>query len=170
MTPTEIKKVLQDHAAWLKDPSKGKRANLRSANLRSADLYGADLRSADLDGADLRSADLRSADLPPFSIVPVEGAFVAFKKVVSGVLKVEIPADARRVSSLAGRKCRASKVRVLALVSGTDEDLSSPTHTATALEYPIGATVEADSFDPDIRVECTHGIHFYLTREEAEAH
>lgn len=27
-----------------------------------------------------------------------------------------------------------------------------------------------DKFDPDVRVECSHGIHFFLTREEAETY
>jgi len=37
------------------------------------------------------------------------------------------------------------------------------------LEYRVGELVYPDSYDPDIRVECTHGIHFFLTREEAES-
>ena len=36
------------------------------------------------------------------------------------------------------------------------------------IEYTAGHYVEADSFDPDIRVECTHGIHFFMTKKEAE--
>ncbi len=34
--------------------------------------------------------------------------------------------------------------------------------------YYKGAIVEADSFDDDIRLECTNGIHFFMTKEEAE--
>ena len=65
---TDIKKILEYHAAWVADNTQGRRAdlsgaNLRGANLRGADLSGADLREADLSGADLREADLREADL-----------------------------------------------------------------------------------------------------------
>lgn len=63
MTQDAIKEVLHQHALWLEDNSKGKRAELRGVNLNSANLYGADLRSAYLTGANLYNADLRSADL-----------------------------------------------------------------------------------------------------------
>jgi len=35
-------------------------------------------------------------------------------------------------------------------------------------EYAPGIVVRPDKWDPDPRVECTHGIHFFLTRQEAE--
>jgi hypothetical protein len=35
-------------------------------------------------------------------------------------------------------------------------------------EYREGQMVYPDSYDDDIRVDCTHGIHFWLTRREAE--
>ena len=142
-------------------------ANLRSADLRSADLSGADLSGANLRSADLRSADLRSADLtntilPPFLIVPETGAFDAFKKISTGVLKIRIPAKAQRVNAIGSRKCRASFVKVLEGPEGV-----SPTHY-TKLTYRVGETVIADSFNPDIREECTNGIHFFITHKEAE--
>jgi hypothetical protein len=59
----DLKKILEDHKAWLQDPNKGQRANLRWANLTGANLRWADLRGANLTGADLTGADLRWADL-----------------------------------------------------------------------------------------------------------
>ena len=56
MTKDELNKILADHAAWLADNSKGKRANLRYADLR-----GANLRRVNLSGADLRYANLIDA-------------------------------------------------------------------------------------------------------------
>ena len=146
-------------------------ANLREANLRNADLYGANLRGADLRGADLCNANLcnanlRDADLPAFSHCPGEGAFTAFKKLAGGVVAtLLIPAEAKRTSSLVGRKCRAEFAIVQALSGGYEVGLSS--HDSTT-EYRVGQEVRPDSFDPDIRVECTHGIHFFITRKEAE--
>lgn len=35
--------------------------------------------------------------------------------------------------------------------------------------YRAGEVVRSDKYDDDPRVECTHGIHFFLTKEEAEA-
>ncbi len=164
-------------------------ANLRNANLRNANLMNANLRGADLDGADLRNADLRNANLryanlryadlmnanlrganlrdanlPDYSIVPECGSFYGFKKTTHGVIKILIPAKAERISTLVGRKCRASHVKV---ISGEGVGGVSPTRGGVI--YHRGETIHADKFDDDIRIECTHGIHFFLTKAEAEA-
>ena len=60
---TDIKKILEDHAAWVADNTQGKQADLRWADLRWADLRDADLRWADLREANLRDANLSGADL-----------------------------------------------------------------------------------------------------------
>jgi hypothetical protein len=69
----DITKILADHAEWLSDNTKGKRANLTEANLAeanltrvnltNADLIGADLTWTNLEGANLTRADLSDADL-----------------------------------------------------------------------------------------------------------
>jgi len=63
MTHDELQVILAGHKEWLKDNTKGKRANLRDADLSYADLSYAALRDADLSYADLRYADLRYANL-----------------------------------------------------------------------------------------------------------
>ena len=150
---------LQD--AYLQDADL-RDADLRDADLRGANLQGAYLRGAYLQGADLQGADLQGADLPHFQIVPEAGAFVGFKKLDNGVIcMVEIPAESKRTSSLVGRKCRAEFVKVL------EGNGKSPT-ADNPIEYAVGKITKADSFDDDIRVECTNGIHFFITRQEAE--
>jgi len=141
-------------------------ANLRRANLRGANLQGADLRGADLRDADLRDANLENATFSPFQICPEEGAFIAWKKVANVdyahgycVIKILIPKSAQRTSTLVGRKCRASHVRVL---EGRGHSMHNPT-----IVYGPGDIVTADSYDHDFRVECSHGIHFFITRAEA---
>ena len=138
-------------------------AYLCGAYLCGADLHGANLCGAYLCGAYLSGANLTDAILPHFQICPEEGGFYAWKKTTTGVIKVYIPADAQRTSAITGRKCRASKVKV---ISGEGCGGSSPTRGN--LVYEKGATVEADSFDPDIRTECSNGIHFFMTKKEAE--
>lgn len=103
------------------------------------------------------------ANLPPFQIVPSAGSFIAWKKTTTGVIKIRVPAKAKRTSSLVGRKCRAEYVVVL---SGDGCNGFSPTNGK--LQYKKGETIVADKYDNDIRVECTHGIHFFMTKEEAE--
>ncbi|MBU9446900.1 pentapeptide repeat-containing protein [Burkholderia multivorans] len=147
-------------------------ANLSDAYLRGADLSGANLSDAYLRGANLSDAYLRGADLSDvknfaFQIIPEEGAFVGWKKLKNGVIaKLEIPADAKRTSTPIGRKNRAEFVRVLELF-GAEEGLSQ--HDSKTV-YRVGEIVRPDSYNDDIRLECTNGIHFFVTRAEAEAY
>ena len=137
-------------------------ANLSGANLWRANLSGANLSGANLSGANLWRANLENAILPDFQLPPEKGPFIAYKKVDTGVIEILIPEDAKRTSSLVSRKCRASHVKVL------EGSGFSPTHTQNTLEYKEGEVVYADAFDDDIRVDCTSGIHFFITRKEAE--
>ena len=168
-------------------------ANLRGADLRDADLRGADLRGADLRGADLRGAvlldavlldaDLRGADLrdakelPDLSwtsIVPETGSFIGWKKVYAQgtivIVKLEILADAKRCNAT-GRKCRCSAAKVLEIqkLDGTPAGLGSVVNSnyMPHVTYTVGETVLPDSFDDDRWNECSHGIHFFITRKEA---
>ena len=157
-------------------------ANLRGANLYDADLSGADLCGADLCGANLCGANLYDADLSGADLsganlsdaiygsctsflalqCPEEGAFTAWKKCKSNVIvKLLIPDDAQR-SSATSRKCRASKAIVLDVI-GADIGVSD-----RGLEYRKGETVYPDSWDDNRWAECSHGIHFFITRREAE--
>ena len=128
-----------------------------AAQKNGADLSGADLRGADLSGADLSGTYL------PFFQIPQEGSLIVWKKVRGGLAKLEIPASARRTATPIGRKCRAEFALVLEAPSG-----ASDIHTGKT-PYVVGQVVRPDKYDDDIRVECTSGIHFFLTREEAEA-
>jgi hypothetical protein len=149
-------------------------AGLIGADLRSAGLSGADLSGADLRSADLRSADLRSAILSPHMVCPEVGAFTAFKKVYDRgnalIAVLTIPADARRVSSYIGRKCRAEFVicERFETVNGEPSSAAEACSRHNAdFKYRVGERITPDRFDPDERVECSSGIHFYVTRKEA---
>jgi hypothetical protein len=138
-------------------------AYLRRANLSGANLSGANLRGADLSGADLRGADLSGVTPPDFQICPEEGDFIGWKKLQGNrIAKLLVPAEAKRTSTLVGRKCRAEFVKVLELSESTYD-----THSGRTL-YPQGAMVYPDKYDDDIRIECTNGIHFFITKREVE--
>jgi uncharacterized protein YjbI with pentapeptide repeats len=147
-------------------------ANLFRANLSRADLSGSNLSGADLSGANLYGANLYNAMLDEIasarlSIVPQEGAFVAFKKIHEGIVKLLIPETAKR-SNATERKCRASEVIVLELPPGIACGHSLHDWNFT---YTRGCTVKPkEDFCEDRWQECGSGIHFYLTREEAEHH
>ena len=138
------------------------RANLADANLARADLARANLARANLAGANLAGA--KNIKLPPFQI-PQEGELIVWKKLAGGKLcKLRIPPDARRTASVVGRKCRAEFAEVL---EGSGR--SWRTDGDHVIDYSPGATVRPDSYDDNPLVECAPGIHFFLTKEEAEA-
>jgi hypothetical protein len=149
-------------------------ANLRYADLRSADLRSANLRYADLSGADLRSANLRYADIKEFehlfAIIPMEGSFIAWKKLKDNcVAKIEIPSKAPRTYSLIGRKCRAKYVKTLQIFDSEDKEIKEAcSQRSLSTKFKVGRLTHADKWDNNKRVECTHGIHFFVTRKEAE--
>jgi len=152
------------------------RANLQDANLQRANLQDANLQRANLQRANLQDANLQRANLPHFSICPEVGGFTAWKKVADGiVLEVEIPADAKRTSSLVGRKCRASYIIPRAayrvsngeLIPVTDKKKFGGWRNDGEFIYTLNRKRKADKFDDDIRVECTNGIHFFMTAREA---
>lgn len=148
-------------------------AQFNEADLRGADLRGLDLSCADLRGANLYGADLRGAKNVPFLpqtiVCPEEGSFIGFKKVNGCLVKLEIPEDAKR-SSATTRKCRCEFAKVLSIT-----DISRPSRKLTEISnyayypttYRVGEIVYPDSFDEDRWNECSHGIHFFVTRQEA---
>ena len=146
-------------------------ANFRGTDLRGASFYGAYLRWADFLGADLEGADFRGADfrgaknIPdmPWLTVAGEGELIVYKKVSHGIAKLLIPADAER-SNATTRKCRASKAIVLECPEGAIS-LHDPD-----FKYKAGETVVPHEWCSDRWNECAGGIHFFLTRDEAEAY
>lgn len=188
-----IEAILKEHGydclrgACLRD------ADLHGADMHGANLYDADLRYADLSGADLRDAylscaclygaDLRDANyvqlsIAKTSILPEEGDIIGWKKAYvdgtmlpkSVIVKLLIPADAQR-SNGTGRKCRASKARVLDLQDKQGNSLP-PDTTAysghdTDFTYKKGETIHVEDFDTNRWKECAPGIHFFITRIEA---
>lgn len=79
-------------------------------------------------------------------------------------MKLKIPAAAKR-SSATSRKCRAEFAEVLE-VFGAEKGRSS----YGEVTYRAGEIVHPDSFNDDRWSECSNGIHFFITREEAEAY
>jgi len=69
MDVEQLEEILQQHSLWLKDPKKGKRADLIGVYLSRADLSGANLIRADLSRADLRGADLSGANLSGANLI-----------------------------------------------------------------------------------------------------
>ena len=188
-TEAELNEILRNHKHWLLEDMDGwekMRANLCGADLRGADLYGVDLRGAslceadlrradlcrvNLRGADLRGADLCGANNIPFipMTCPDTGTFVAWKNANGFIVKLEIPADARR-SSATGRKCRCDKAKVIE-IQELDGSPSELTEVASGYDrnfvYRVGEIAEEPKYDENRWKECAPGIHFFINRQEA---
>ena len=146
-------------------------ANLRGANLGGANLGGADLRNANLSCADLREANLCGAkNIPhiPYAC-PSDGAFIGWKTVDHKLIKLEIPEDARRCSATS-QKCRCDKAKVLSITNLDGEnpiDEILNTSQKIPLLYKVGEIIYPDSFDDNRWIECSHGIHFFINKQDA---
>ena len=160
-----------------------KGANLRGANLWGANLWGANLREANLRevnlrGANLRGADLWGADLTKkqikelkylFQIIPEIGSFIAWKKGNNNhLIKIEIPEKTKRVCSFVGRKCRAEFVKVLEIWDGRKKVKECGGYRNKNFRYKVDELIYPDSFDDNPLIECSNGIHFFITKQEAK--
>lgn len=125
-------------------------------------------------------------------IVPSHGSFIGWKKACvtdpdAGysqyiLLKLYIPADAKRLNAVTTRKCRASRAKVLAAYEYTLENESGTyryrlqrykqpgsiqAYHRGGFSYTVGEYAVPDSFDDDVTNVCSNGIHFFITKEEA---
>ena len=158
-TNEKLKEILKLHKAWLLC-GKGQRA----------DLQGVDLQGACLQDADLRGACLRGAYNLDYPIAcPEEGSFIGFKKLRNNLIaKLEIPKDAKRLSAT-GRKCRASKAIVLEIKDSVGKTYEQGfSQRSLDFIYTVDKTVDPEKpFEEDRWNECSSGIHFFITRQEA---
>jgi hypothetical protein len=101
---------------------------------------------------------------PCHTIILPEGDLIVYKKLVEGVAKLKIPAEAGRSNST-GRKCRAEYAEVLELPAGIKEGTSEHDFR---FKYRVGEIVKPDRWEENWSYECASGIHFFITEEEAE--
>ena len=149
-------------------------ANLFGANLYEANLYESDLSEAMLYGANLSQANLSKDQINKYFPIccPEHGSFIGWKKAGSGkyIIKLEIQEEAKR-SSAYGRKCRCSSAKVLAIENLDGSCAKDITQVVSRFDqtflYELGQIVSVDNFDEDRRHECSTGIHFFITRQEA---
>ena len=185
ITKEELDSILNKHKMWLLNDPEGERAdllgadlsgaNLFRASLLGANLWGANLSRTDLRGANLSAADLSGANLSgakiywPF-VCPEKDSFIGYKKCRDDlIVELEIPEDALR-SSATTKKCRCSKAKVLS-ITNLDGSEANAEYTLSKNDseflYKVGEVVSVDNFDTNRWNECSTGIHFFMTREEA---
>ena len=146
-------------------------ADLSDAYLRGANFYCADLSDANLSGAYLHSADFRGAKNVPYIPLacPSDGAFIGWKKVNGCLVQLLIPEEAKRCSSTT-HKCRCEFAKVVSITTiNNGKEIQSIDNTSHSphITYKVGEMVYPDSFDEDRWYECSHGIHFFINKQDA---
>ena len=177
MNSEEIRKMLENHKKWLFNESGGIRADLCRADLRGEYLCEVNLREANLYEADLRGAENIPTYVCPL-VCPEEGSFIGFKKAIlfnsdipdksHVIVKLKILENAKR-SSATTRKCRCSEAEVISITSLNGNYSLTKAFSSFNPEfiYEVGKIVAVDNFDENRWNECSTGIHFFITRDEA---
>ena len=144
----QLDDILKAHKKWLLREKGGERA--------------------DLSYADLRYAKNNEWAAALVTIVP-EGDIVGWKKLKDGLIaKLLIPAKAKR-SNATGRKCRAEYAKVLEIRNKKKSVKRGESGYEDGFAYIVGKTVKpTEPFDDNRWEECSTGIHFFITRIEAE--
>ena len=168
MTRKELQDVIKSHERWL-NGGDGERADLSDANLSGANLSGANLCYAILSNADLSDIIFNEGTAFYALQCPEEGSFIGYKKAHGYIVKLEILADAKR-SSATSRKCRCSAAKVLSItaVDESEEVKEIASDKDSNFIYRVGEIVRVNNFDENRWNECSTGIHFFITRREAE--
>ena len=145
-----------------------KENNTIKDTLEEAIKQNANLKNAYLENAYLEKNNINKLK-HLFQIIPMEGSFVAWKKLANNCLaKIEIPAKSPRTFSLIGRKCRAKYVKTLKIWDENGNEIKEM-HGGynNSIIYKINRLTHADEFDNNMLIECTHGIHFFISKQEA---
>ena len=160
-------------------------ANLGCVDLSNADLsytnfYNANLRDAYLADANLYNTILQNANLTGTKLHDAKGDFIeyrrgkiltqniiGYKKCIGGdhgtiIVTLEIPRGAI-VFSINGHKFRTNKAKVIGL-DGANRAKSFYKY----MTYYMGDEFTIYDFNCEYNIECGAGIHFFMTREEAE--
>lgn len=158
------------------------RVNIMGVAFAGVDMYNADVANANIECVTFNGVCLSNTNIDKTKIdtdtlneiipmrCPETGSFIGWKKACDNyIVKLEITDDAERVSTLSG-KCRCSKAKCIAIenMDGADSGLTEVTSIYDSLFiYKVGETAEVSDFDKNRLRECSRGIHFFLTRQEA---
>ena len=153
-------------------------ASLVNANLTNADSNNAKLNHANLKHAVLRGANLRGADLSDvitniYTIgynlaCPEKGSFIGYKKADNCIVELLILEDSKR-SSATSVKCRCDKAKVLHIINiETDSYIEEVRSDYDEnFVYRVGEIVSVNDYDNDRWNECSTGIHFFVSKQDA---
>lgn len=154
-------------------------SNLEFSSLIGGDFRGCNLSNANCDGADFTSSQLVGANLEGLKSTdrtihfrnhcPQDGYIFGYKKCFNNrIVKLLIPKDSKRCSSTTNA-CRCEKAWVVAITDENGEGFytEAVSFVDENFIYRLGELAVADSYHEDRWLDSSHGIHFWLTFEEA---
>jgi hypothetical protein len=143
------------------------KTSLNDSTFRECNFNKTNLENTSMKGCSFKNCTFLDTTFPDFQI-PQGQDLLGYKKVRYGtkgkIVTLLIPKQAKRTACLISRKCRAEYAIVL---KGAGRPCRSSFNWNFI--YKNGETVKPRyPYNPDPTQECTSGIHFFITREEAE--
>ena len=138
--------------------------DLSYANLSHTNLSQANLSHVDLSGANLSNIILDEKEQIRKGII-LKKPMIGYKRCKTGlIVTLYIPKGAI-VFSINNKKCRTNKAKVVDISRGKRIAYS---FRDNSFAYELGKDIRIEDFDLRYNEECSTGIHFFKTREEAE--
>lgn len=113
-----------------------------------------------------------NSKLPDFQLPG--GDLIVYKRLVNSIAQLTVKADTPRTATLVGRKCRAASAKVNWIENVSTGDFMSQDYSlirnfsyGNNVTYVAGEEAIPDKYDDNPFIECSHGIHFFLTEKEA---
>lgn len=144
-------------------------SGFEGAKFVNGGIYSSVLTEGNFDGVDFRGVKVNTSTIGYVMACPSEGSYIGWKKCGEYIVKLLVTEDALR-SSATTRKCRCSKAKVLEIQTmdghkSNKRVVYSSYHTR--FKYEVGKEVSVSDFDPNRWIECSSGIHHFVSREDA---
>lgn len=135
--------------------------NLEGAYLGRSNLYYTQLEGANLYNVNLKNNEGKLIKYRKGKILTED--IIGYKKCRDNIIVTVLIPRGSIVFSIDGEKCRTNKARVIA-IDGADRAYSF----YNKMSYYVGDEFTVYNFNCQYNMECGEGIHFFMTREEAE--
>lgn len=90
-----------------------------------------------------------------------------YKKCRNKIVELELQKGSI-VFSINNNKCRTNRAKVISIDGESAKGITIASDHDPSFIYEVGKMVEIEDFDLMYNVECSTGIHFFWTKEEAK--
>lgn len=143
--------------------------DFREAKFVNGGIYSSVLTEGNFNEVDFRGVKVNTSTIGYVMACPSEGSYIGWKKCGEYIVKMLVTEDAMR-SSATTRKCRCSKAKVLEIQTMDGHKSNKRvvySSYCTSFKYEVGKEVSVSDFDTNRWIECSKGIHHFVSREDA---